>query len=141
MITHEGDKPIVSHNQHEAALFRLSPFEKVLQKMNDQGHFKAAVLTGNDGLPIATVPFSYDKDTTAAMVALLQRVSKEARTQLGMAEVDEVTIFDRDRIRLVCRYLVIDGEELVLAVMVPPNRYHRRLTNQAMREIEAAWRE
>ena len=129
----------MSDNQHEAALFGLPPFEEVLQKMNDQGHFKAAVLASNDGLPIATVPSSYDTDTTAAMVALLQRVSKEARGQLGMAEVDEVTIFDHDRIRLVCRYLVVDGEELTLTVMVPPNWYHRRLTNWAMREIEAAW--
>lgn len=130
----------MSDNQHEAALFGLTPFEEVLQKMNDQGHFKAAILAGNDGLPIATVPSRYDTDTTAAMVALLQKVSKEARGQLSMAEVDEVTIFDRDRIRLVCRYLVVDGEELILAVMVPPNQYHRRLTNRAIREIEAAWR-
>lgn len=130
----------MGNQQREAAPLRMTSFEKVLQRMNDQGHFKAAVLASNDGLPIATAPSVYDADTAAAIVALLQRVSKEARDQLDMAEVDEVTIFDRDRIRLVCRYMAVDGEKLILAVMVPPNRYHRHVTNWAMREIKAAWR-
>ncbi len=129
----------MNDNQYEAAPFEPTPFEEVLQKMNDQGHFRAAVLAGKDGLPIATVSSIYDTDTAAAMVALLQSVSKEAREQLGMAEMDEVTIFDRDRMRLVCRYLIVDGEELILAVIVPPNRYYRRLTTWAMREIQKLW--
>jgi predicted regulator of Ras-like GTPase activity (Roadblock/LC7/MglB family) len=130
------------NQQHKAApLLGMTSFEEVLHRMNELGRFKASVLASNDGLPIATAPSVYDADTAAAIVALLQRVSKEARDQLDMAEVDEVTIFDRDRIRLVCRYMVVDAEKLILAVMVPPNRYHRRLTNWAMREIEAAWQQ
>ncbi len=129
----------MSDNQHEVALFGLTPLEEVLHKMNDQGHFEASILASNDGLPIAAVSSSYDSDTTAAMVALLQTVSKQARVELGMAEVDEVSILDRDRIRLVCRYLVIDGEELILAVMVPPNRCYRRATNWAALQIKAAY--
>jgi len=130
----------MSDNQCGAALFEPTTFEEVLRKMNEQGNFKAAILASGDGLPIATAPSTYDTDTTAAMVALLQSVSKEAREQLEMADVDEVTIFDRDRIRLVCRYLVLEGEELILAVMVPPNRHYRRLTNQAIKEIRAVWK-
>ncbi|MEA3459286.1 MAG: roadblock/LC7 domain-containing protein [Chloroflexota bacterium] len=111
-------------------------FKEILQSMNDQGDFKASVLAGSDGLPIATVTSAYDTDTTAAMVARLQKVTQEAQEQLGMAEIDEVTIFDDTRLRLVCRHFTVNGERLILAVMVPPYHYWRRLTNQAIQEIE-----
>jgi len=104
--------------------------------MHTRGKFQVSVLTSVDGLPIATVPADYDSDLTAAIVALLQRVSNDARSGLKMAEVDELTIRDRNHIRLVCRYLVIGRERLILAAMVPPGRPYRRVTNRAVRQIE-----
>ena len=59
----------MSDNQQEAALPRLTSLEKVLQEVNHLGHFMAAVLASNEGLPVATVSSSYDTDVTAAMVA------------------------------------------------------------------------
>ncbi|MCJ7567517.1 MAG: roadblock/LC7 domain-containing protein [Anaerolineales bacterium] len=114
----------------------VQQLEEVLEQMTDNGDFKAIVLASDEGLPLAAVPSPYDSDTTAAMVALLQRVSREARDQLDMAKVDEVTISDCERIRLVCRYLEVDGDLLILAVMVPPNAYYRRVTNRAVRRIK-----
>ncbi|MBL7063182.1 MAG: hypothetical protein ISS49_03095 [Anaerolineae bacterium] len=49
--------------------------------------------------------------------------------------MDEVTIYDRDRVRLVCRYLTVGRERLILAALVPPGRCYRRVTNQAIRRI------
>ncbi len=114
-------------------------FDEALQNMIDRGQLEGAVLASSDGLPIATVPSAYDAETAAAMVALLQSVSNEAHDQLGMSGVDEVTVVGRDRRRLVCRYLQIDGEELILALMVPANRYYRRISNRAIKEIKAVW--
>ena len=114
----------------------VQQLEEVLQEMSDQSGFEAVVLASDEGLPLATLPSMYDSDTTAAMVAMLEGVSREARNQLGLAEVDEVTICDLDRIRLVCRYLNVNGEVLILAVMVPPKAYYRRLTNRAIRRIK-----
>jgi predicted regulator of Ras-like GTPase activity (Roadblock/LC7/MglB family) len=114
-------------------------FDEALQNMMDRLRLEGAVLASSDGLPIATVPSAYDPETAAAMVALLQSVSHEAHDQLGVSGVDEVTVVGRDRRRLVCRRLQIDGEELVLALMVPANRYYRRISNRAIKEIKAVW--
>jgi predicted regulator of Ras-like GTPase activity (Roadblock/LC7/MglB family) len=109
--------------------------QELVTRARQAGDFQAVVLTSADGLPIATAPPDYDGDLIAAMVALLRRVGHEARSELGMEEMDEVTIYDRDRIRLVCRYLNVDGKWLILAVLVPPNRPYRRVTNRLLRRV------
>lgn len=120
----------------ETSAAGIQQFEEVLEQMTQSGEFTSVVLASDEGLPLASVPSPYDSDTTAAMVALLQSVTREARDQLSMSEVDELTISDRDRIRLVCRYLEVNGEVLILAAMVPPNVYYRRVTNRAIRRIK-----
>ncbi len=116
-------------------------FEQTLEKINRAGSFEASVLASSDGLPIATVPSGYDTDVTAAMVALLGSVAQQTRDHVGMAPLDEVSVRASDHIRLVCRCFQMDGEEFILAVVIPrEQRYHRRLTNQAIREIRLAWR-
>lgn len=110
--------------------------EQILYDMNAAGAFQVSLLTSTEGLPIATVPATYDSDLTAAMVALIQRASNDAQSQLGMAEVDEVTICAHDSVRLVCRYIPIPGERLILAAMVPPDHSYRRVTNQAIKRIK-----
>jgi predicted regulator of Ras-like GTPase activity (Roadblock/LC7/MglB family) len=94
------------------------------------------ILASQDGLLIATEPADYDSEVTAATVALLRKVSSEARGQLRMAALDEVTIRSSDRVRLACRYLTVGEQGLILAALVPPDRYYRRVTNRAIRQIE-----
>jgi predicted regulator of Ras-like GTPase activity (Roadblock/LC7/MglB family) len=115
-------------------------FEQALEKINRDGNLEASVLASSDGLPIATVPSGYDTDVTAAMVALLRSVAQQTQDHVGMAPLDEVTVRSSDHIRLVCRCFQLDGEEFILAVVIPrEQRYYRRLTNQAIRELRLAW--
>jgi predicted regulator of Ras-like GTPase activity (Roadblock/LC7/MglB family) len=104
--------------------------------MNKAGGFQVSLLTSTDGLPIATVPAAHDSDFMAAMVALIQMACNDAQGQLGMANVDEVTIRDCDHTRLVCRYVVIGNDKLILSAMVPASCAYRRVTNQAIRRIK-----
>jgi len=117
----------------------LTPLDGILDRMNDLGRFQVSVLASTDGLPIATARSRSDPEATAAIVALLQSVSTQARAQLGMGDLDEVTVLARDRTRLACRYFIADGEELILAVLVEPDGYYRSATSWAIREIEALW--
>ncbi|MEA3341254.1 MAG: hypothetical protein U9R15_14920 [Chloroflexota bacterium] len=126
----------MGNNEHQSETVRPTSIKEVLREMNEAGDFKVSVLTSIEGLPIATVPASYNSDLMAAMVALVQKVSNDAQSQLRMAEVDEVTIRDRDIVRLVCRYLTIGEEELILVALVPPDHAYRRVTNQAIKRIE-----
>jgi hypothetical protein len=75
----------------------------------------------------------------AAMVALLNEVASQARQQMNLAQVDELSLVGDDRTRLACRYFSVDGQDLVLSVLIPPNRYYRRLTNRAIKALRAAW--
>jgi predicted regulator of Ras-like GTPase activity (Roadblock/LC7/MglB family) len=114
-------------------------FENVLQEMNRAGDFKAAVLSTTEGLPLASAPADYEDEMVAAMVALLNKLAGQARQQLNLAQVDELSLVGDDRTRLACRYFSVAGQKLVLAVLVPPDRYYRRLTNRAIREIRRSW--
>jgi predicted regulator of Ras-like GTPase activity (Roadblock/LC7/MglB family) len=113
-------------------------FERTLKAMNQEGHFQAAVLATRDGLPIATVPPSFDPETSAAMVALMKNVVNRAQSHLRLTEVDEVSIVDSDRKRLVCRYFSHDGEDFILAIIAPPDHRYRRVTTRAIRTIKEA---
>jgi hypothetical protein len=68
-------------------------------------------------------------------VALLRKVSSETREQLGMSALDEVTVRSQDRVRLVCRYLAVGEQGLILVALVPPDCYYRRATNRAIAQI------
>ena len=125
----------MSDNPRQPAVTMPTPIERILREMNQAGRFQVSLLTSAEGLPIATVPATCDSDVAAAMVALIQRASYDAQSQLGMKDVDEVTIRDRDRIRLVCRYIAVGSERLILAAMVPPGHSYRRVTNLTVRRI------
>ncbi len=126
----------MGNNKHQSGATKPTSLNNILHEMNEAGRFQVSVLTSMEGLPIATVPAGYDSDLTAAMVAVVQRASNDAQSQLGMADVDEVTIRDHDRIRLVCRYLVVGKEKLILAAIVPSGHPYRHVTNRAVRQIK-----
>ncbi len=121
-------------SREEASLLRI------LRAMNEEGRFKASVLVSGEGLPVAVVASPFDNDTIAAMVALVKNTIQQAREQIGLDEIDEVSIVQGDKMRLICRYLVAGDEELILAVIAPPHQTYRRLTNRALRQIKQVWK-
>jgi len=123
----------------ERPLKKQVAFEKILREMNHAGDFKAAVLATTEGLSLASTPAGYEDEMAAAMVALLNEVARQAHRQLNLAQVDELSLVGDDRTRLACRYFSVDRQDLVLAVLTPPDHYYRRLTNWAIREIRRAW--
>lgn len=120
----------------DGRLAEAEPLADIVNEMHEEGGFTISVLATKEGLPIATAPRGQNSELAAAIIALLQQVSNETQSQLSMAPVDEVTIRDQDRVRLVCRYLVVGPEELILAALVPPDHYYRQVTNRAIKRIE-----
>jgi predicted regulator of Ras-like GTPase activity (Roadblock/LC7/MglB family) len=114
-------------------------FEEVLERMNKQGNFGAAVLSMKDGLPLASSPTYYEDEMAAAMVTLFNEAIKRFKQHLGLPQVDEISIVGDDRTRLVCRYFAVDGHELMLTVLTPPDQSYRLLTNRIIKEIERIW--
>jgi predicted regulator of Ras-like GTPase activity (Roadblock/LC7/MglB family) len=114
---------------------------RILRLMNEEGRFKASVLVNAEGLPLSSVSSPFGVETMAAMVTLVRSTIERARENIGLDEIDEVSVVQADRMRLICRYCWVgDDEELVLAVVAPPFQTYRKLTNRAIREIKRAWR-
>jgi predicted regulator of Ras-like GTPase activity (Roadblock/LC7/MglB family) len=122
-----------------AVLDREARLARILRRMNDEGRFKASVLVSAEGLPLSSVSSPFDVETMAAMVALVRNVVERARENIGLDEVDEVSVVQADKMRLICRCFLAGDEELVLAVVAPPYQTYRRLTNRALRDIQRAW--
>ena len=114
-------------------------FANILHDMNEAGNFKASFLVDVQGLPVAAANSNYDTDTASAMAALVRNVIEQAQTRIELAEADEVTVRDNDKMRLVSRYFSVGDEALILVVVAPPDRAYRRLTNRAIKALRAAW--
>lgn len=114
-------------------------FTRILHNMNEVGNFKASFLVDVQGLPVAAVTSSYDTDTASAMAALVRNVIEQAQTRIELAEADEVAVRGNDKMRLVSRYFTVGDETLILVVVAPPKQPYRRLTNRAIKALQAAW--
>ncbi len=123
--------------QVNSSLPALATLQDVLEKLRDAGGFRVVVLTSTEGLPLASVFSEQDSTITAAMAALLQRVSREAKEELGMDPLDEVMLRTETQTRLVSRYFTCGERRLILALLVPKGHAYRRLTNNTIREIQA----
>jgi predicted regulator of Ras-like GTPase activity (Roadblock/LC7/MglB family) len=115
---------------------------KLLSEMNEAGGFPIAVLTDRHGFPIASAAGpDQDPDTKSAVVAMVQKTAAQVRSQLGMAPTDEISLFDTEGRRLVCRPFSVNGHDLILAILVPnKNQSYRRLTNTTVNAIRRQWR-
>ena len=115
---------------------------EILASMNEEGAFLISVLTDLAGFPIAWAAVSeQDPDMQSAVVALIQKTARQVRDQLGMAQMDEISVFDAKGQRLVCRPFNANGHELILAVLIPQrDQTYRRLTNRSVRAIQIGWK-
>ena len=113
--------------------------DHVLREMNDEGRFRASVLVSSDGLPISSVSSPFDTEMMAAMVTLVVNTIEQARESIGLDEVDEVSMVQADKMRLICRHFSVGDEQVTLAAIAPPHQTYRRLTNRAIRRIRSAW--
>lgn len=125
----------------QASQFSSTNLADLLADLNQQGGFPIAVLTDQHGLPIASAAEpGQDSTIQSAVVALIQKVAGQVRQQLGMAQTDEISLFDTNGRRLVCRPFHVNGYDLILAVIVPnKNQGYRRLTNKAVNTIKRNW--
>jgi predicted regulator of Ras-like GTPase activity (Roadblock/LC7/MglB family) len=115
---------------------------ELLAEMNIQGDFSISILTDQHGFPLAAAAApDQDPETQAAVVALVQKTAVQAHHQLGMAQTDEISLFDADGQRLVCRPFNANGYDMILAVRIPNRgQTYRRLTNRMIQDVRHVWK-
>jgi|GEM_PF-1093321 len=115
--------------------------DNVLQRVNEEGGFKASILSTEGGFSISAVSSQFDDVVISAISSIVQEVSRKAERYIGFKRMDEVSLVDDDKFRLVCREFPVDDSQFILTVVVPPYKTYRRLTNVAIRDIEKIFQE
>ena len=119
-----------------SAKYLQGKLEKVLNRITQEGDFRASILSTLDGFSIAAVSSHFDDVVLSALSSIVQEASRRAETYIGFKRMDEVSLVDDDKFRLVCREFTAGEGQFILTVVVPPYKTYRRLTNVAIREIE-----
>ena len=125
----------------KSVMYLQEKLEKVLRKINQEGDFKASILSTLGGFSIAAISFEFDDVVISAISAIVQEVSARAQKYIGFKRMDEVSLVDDDKFRLVCREFEVAGVIFILTVVVPPYKTYRKLTNRALKEVEKILRE
>lgn len=113
------------------------PQAVIEQKMAETvaaGAYEAAHLFSNEGLPIAhalsTNTQHIERDRIAEMAILFQDVRRMASLMGGISSLREVTIEGENRRKIVFRFFHAFEQQVILAVVVPPNKAYRQRTNE-----------
>ena len=121
-----------------AAMALDMTIENILERMGRDINCYAVTLSDGQGLVIGK--YIAQEDTTEAMSAISSLGSdlkKWVERELSFSDVDEVSTVDNNKVRMVCRYFEAIGTTFILAFVVPPYQTYRKLSNEAIRDIQA----
>lgn len=113
---------------------QISPqilIENRMQSILKYGNYEAAYLFSREGLPIAQVGNSgvVDPDRLAEMSIMFQDVQRLTNTLGGVDSLKEVFVEGNNFRKVVFRFFPAFGDEVVLAVVIPPRKTYRKHTN------------
>lgn len=113
----------------------------VLDQMNREAGFPASIVTGANGLLVASSVSEGDNpERQSAVVAKLLEAGQLVQAQLSMGNADELSFHADDGRRLVCRPFSLKGKTLILAVVVPRrDQAYRRATNRTISILRSLW--
>jgi hypothetical protein len=118
--------------------------EDILLRINQEGEFVTSTISTLDGFAIAAISSEtsrFDEVVLSAISTIVQEASIKAQKYIGFKRMDEVSLVDDDKFRLVCREFIIGENHFILTCVVPPYKSYRRLTNIAIKEIEKIFQE
>ena len=124
-----------------ASEVKMSPqivIEKAMQDILQKGFYDAAHLFSNEGLPLAMAFNSSgngeriptDGDRIAELAILFHDVRRTAMSMGEISSLREVNIEGTNRRKIVFRFFKAFGQEVILAVVVPPKKSYRKVTNE-----------
>ena len=119
-----------------------SPQELIETKMADilgQGTYEAAYLFSDEGLPIAQASNAegqqVDRDRIAELSILFHDVRRMAAVMGGISSLREVIIEGENQRKIVFRFFNAFGQQVILAVVVPPKKSYKQRTNELERLV------
>ncbi len=124
-------------NTPKQEVARPVQLHKLLSALVDNGGYYSALICTDEGLLVACTGDLPTSEELAGVVSLIEDVVIRAERDLGVSRVDEVTLLDQGRARVVIRPLLIDPLRFHLVVRLPPKKTWRRNTNRTVRAVSA----
>lgn len=115
---------------------RVDNLGRELKLLNKQGGYHGSLICTDQGLLIASDGNLGSDEALAGFTSLFDDIVIRARRDLGRDSIDEITLLDRARGRLVIRPIVSDGaDRLMLVVSLPADASWRRNTTALTRRL------
>jgi len=108
--------------------------EKKMAEILGFGTYEAAYLFSDEGLPIAQASTTngqqVDRDRIAELSILFHDVRRLASAMGGISRLREVIIEGENHRKIVFRFFNAFGQQVILAVVVPPQKAYKQRTNE-----------
>jgi hypothetical protein len=113
--------------------------ENFMNEVVGMGKYEMGFLFSEDGLPMAEVHgnATIPEDRLIEMSMLFQEVMKMADVMGGISEIREIIIEGANRRKLIFRFFKAFKQNLILALVIPPDKSYRGLTNKLMKLINS----
>ncbi|MEM1657869.1 MAG: roadblock/LC7 domain-containing protein [Candidatus Jordarchaeales archaeon] len=135
---------------------KLSTLTKILEDMNKKGGFSASVISREDGLVVAEASGPESKQVIAAMAGLAHATAIRVKDQIGLGDLEQVTIETSDGI-IVFKSIEVSNKRFILAAILPisakrriadaasvllhKERRYERIIEDAVKEIKEVFAE
>lgn len=115
----------------------------LLEEVNAESGFSLSLVCTEAGLLIASAGDGADEDQLAGLTSLFDDIVVRAKRDVGLGDIDEVSLLDPVWGRCVVRPLPNQGDygRLFLVVRVEPKATWRRYSNKLRREIARLFEE
>lgn len=112
--------------------------EEFMKEVIGLGNYEMACLFSQEGLPMAEVKGEdiVPEDRLVEMSILFQEIRRMADVMGGISELKELMLEGNNRRKIIFRFFHGFDQSLVLALVIPPKKTYRGLTNKLVRIIE-----
>lgn len=134
MISEDGIMVAAEEGADSAVKTPQMTIERKMDEILGLGAYEAAYLFSNEGLPIAQASSTngqqVDRDRIAELSILFHDVRRLAGVMGGISRLREVTIEGENHRKIVFRFFNAFGQQVILAVVVPPQKAYKQRTNE-----------
>jgi len=118
-----------------------APQEKIenfMKEVLELGNYEMAYLLSEEGLLLAQSKTDeiVPEDRLIEMSVLFQEIQKMADVMAGISEIKELAIEGYNKRKIIFRIFDAFSQRVTLALIVPPRKTYRGLTNKLVRIIQ-----
>jgi len=115
-----------------------SVIEKKMIEISEMGNYDMVSLFSDEGLPLAEFNNEQviEQDRLAELSIMLREVRKMADAMGKISKIKEMIVEGFNHRKIVFRFFHAFDQDVVLAIIVPPKKSYKALTNSLVRTIE-----